>query len=473
MLTRKSKKYIAVGIIFHLLAIIFSIGFFRHDEQRELLQTVGYQLGFYDSSYLSYQFHAHLRPWLQPLLYVWSAKIYSIFFDLNPNHLAMLFRFISSLLGISSLWVLYKTFEERFQETKNDIKNQEYYFFFAATLWFLPFLHARTSNENLCSSFFIFGLYHLAKKTSLRDALITGILLGISFVLRFQMVVMISTSVLWFLVFRKYSIKNLLIIIFGFLLVVAISTVLDSHYYGQFAFTPYNYFNVNIIQKYVDQFGSSPWYEYFIQAFKDGVPPLSLFFIFTFLLLWIKFPKSLLTWITLPFFVVHSLIAHKEFRFIFPIVFFLPMIFTFLIMELNLVVKKSWVILFQVFNIPLLIYFSLIPASNLMNYYQHLYYKKDLVEKVYVTNPFEDYTKFYLKNDIKYTIYTPNEVKKLAASDKKVYFFAMNLQERDLILENAQCRIDFSLFPKWLYDLEILKKRRTFRSWTLVECSNQ
>lgn len=469
MLSVKSKKYIAVGILFHLLAVIFSIGFFRHDEQRELLQTVGYQLGFYDSSYLSFQFHAFLRPWLQPLLYVWSAKFYSIFFDLNPNHLAMLFRFISSILGISSLWLVYKTFEESLQETKN----QEYYFFFAAFLWFLPFLHARTSNENLCSSFFIFGLYYLAKKISLKDAFITGVLLGISFILRFQMVVMISSTVLWFLFFKKYSLKNLFVLIIGFIFVLGISTALDSHYYGQFTFTPYNYFYVNIIQKYVDQFGSSPWYDYFIQAFKEGVPPLSLFFILTYLLLWIRFPKSLLTWTTLPFFIVHSLIGHKEFRFIFPMVFFLPIIYTFLIMELKLVVKKSWIILFQVFNIPFLIYFSLVPASNLMKYYEHLYYKKDLVEKVYVTNPYEDYTKFYLKNDIKYIIYKPSDVKKLVVSDKKVYFFAMNLQERDLILENSQCKNDFSLFPKWLYDLELLKKRRTFRSWTLVECSNQ
>lgn len=468
MLSGTSKKYITIGILFHLIAVIFSIGFFRHDEQREILQMVGYKLGFYNSDYLSFQFHSQLRPWLQPLLYVWCAKIYSIFFSLNPNHLAMLFRFVSSLLGISSLWVLYKTFEDKFQ----DIKSQETYFFFAAFLWFLPFLHARTSNENLCSSFFIFGLYYLSKKISLKGAFIAGILLGVSFLLRFQMVVMITSTVLWFLVFRKYSFKSLVVLISGFLLIVAISTAIDSHFYEQLTFTPYNYFHVNIIQKYAAQFGTTPWYDYFIQSFKSGIPPLSLFFILTFFFLWIKFPKNILTWITFPFFLVHCLTGHKEFRFLFPMVFFLPIIYAFLKIELNLITKKSWVILFQVFNIPLLLYFSFVPASNLMRYYEHLYYKKNLVDKVYVTNPFEDYTKFYLKNDIKYILYHPSEVKKLVGSDKKVYFFAMNLQERDLILKNDQCQIDFSLFPEWLYNLEILKAHKTFRSWTLVECSN-
>jgi hypothetical protein len=37
------------------------------------------------------------------------------------------------------------------------------------------------------------------------------------------------------------------------------------------------------------------------------------------LLFWIRFPRHLLTWVTLPHFLVHSLIAHKEIRFLFPI----------------------------------------------------------------------------------------------------------------------------------------------------------
>lgn len=469
MLSAKSKKYITIGLVFHLIAVIFSIGFYRHDEQREVLQVVGYKLGMYDSSYLSFQFHSMIRPWLQPLLYVWPSKIYLLFTKLNPFHLAMLYRFISSVIGISSLWVLYKCFEERLKLPKN----QELYFFFAGFLWFMPFLHARTANENLCSSFFIFGLYYLMKDVSWKSAILSGILFGVSFILRFQMAVMIAPTVLWFLIFKKYPFKKYLVLTLTFFAMVGISTIIDSYYYGQFTFTPFNYVYVNIVQKYAAQFGVTPWYDYFVQGFKDGVPPLSLFFILVYLVLWVKFPKSLLTWITLPFFIVHSLIGHKEFRFIFPMIFLLPAILTFLVMELNLVVKKSWIILFQVFNIPLIIYFSIVPASNLMKYYVHLYYKKETVEKVYVSSPFEDYTKFYLKNDIKYVLYKPEEMKQLVTSDKKVYFFAMSLNERDLLLENHQCQIDFSLFPKWIYELEIIKKRRTFRSWTLVECSNQ
>lgn len=471
MISAKARKYIYWGLFFHLLAVIFSVGFYRHDEQREVLQVVGNALGFYDRSYLSVQFQAMIRPWLQPLIYIWPSKVWLLFFDPNPFHLAALYRLISSTLGVASLWALYKCFEERFK----DEVYQNWYFLLAGLLWFIPFLHARTSNENLCSSFFIFGLYFLEKDariTGLKNSIFAGLMFSISFIIRFQMAVMIATTVLWFLIFRKYSWKKYFALTLSFFVFIGVNTALDSISYGKFAFTPFNYVYMNIVQKFADTFGVTPWYDYFVQGFKDGVPPLSLLFIIVFLVLWIRFPKSLLTWITLPFLIVHSMIGHKEFRFLFPMIMFLPAIIPFLIKELKINVKNSWIIFFQVINIPLLIWSTLTPASSMMSYYEHLYYKTDPVTKVFVSGAFEDYTKFYLKNDIQYVVYKPTEVVKLVRSDSRVYFLARTLAERNEILMMSQCRIDFSLFPKWLYELEVIRKRRTFRAYTLVECKN-
>lgn len=471
MISAKARKYIYWGLFFHLLAVIFSVGFYRHDEQREVLQVVGHALGLYDQSYLSMQFRAMIRPWLQPLMYIWPSKIWLLFFKPNPFQLATLYRLLSSAIGIASLWSLYKTFEKDF---KNQII-QDWYWFFASLLWFIPFLHARTSNENLCSSFFIFGLFFLMKDASesgFKNSVLAGFMFAISFVIRFQMAVMIAPTVLWFLLFRKYAWKKYFVLTFSFFIFVGLNTLLDSYNYGKFALTPYNYFYMNIIQKYAQEFGVTPWYDYFVQGFKDGVPPLSLFFIAVFIFLWVRFPKSLLTWITLPFFIIHCLIGHKEFRFIFPMILFLPAILPFLIQECDIQIKKSWKIFFLVFNIPLLAWVSLTPASNMMSYYEHLYYKEETVSKVYVSGPFEDYTKFYLKNDIQYVVYRPEEISALAKSEPRTYFLTRSLIERNEVLNQSQCHIDFSLFPRWIYELEMIKKRRTFRSYTLVECKN-
>lgn len=471
MISAKARKYIYWGLFFHLAAVIFSRGFYRHDEQREVLQVVGHLLGFYEYRYLSMQFEAMIRPWLQPLMYAWPSKIWLMVFDPNPFQLATLYRFISSALGVASLWVLYKSFEDRLKEEVY----QNWYFLLAGLLWFIPFLHARTSNENLCSSFFIFGLYFLvkdARASGLKNSVFAGLMFGISFIIRFQMSVMIATTVLWFLIFRRYSWKKYFVLTLSFFIFVGFNTALDSLYYGKFAFTPFNYVYMNIVQKYADSFGVTPWYDYFVQGFKDGVPPLSLLFIVMFLVLWVRFPKSLLTWITLPFMVVHSMIGHKEFRFLFPMIMFIPVIVPFLIEELKINVKKPWIIFFHVINIPLLVYFSFTSASSMMKYYEHLYYKAEPVTKVFVTGHFEDYTKFYLKNDIQYVVYQPQEISTLAKSDVRTYFLTRTLTERNEVLKQSQCHIDFSLFPQWLYELEVLKKRRSFRSYSLVECKN-
>lgn len=109
-----------------------------------------------------------------------------------------------------------------------------------------------------------------------------------------------------------------------------------------------------------------------------------------------------------------------------------------------------------------------------MKYYKYLYDKESIVSKVYVAHPFEDFTKFYLKNDIQYPMFQANEeeVNRILKAEKESYFFAMNIDERDLILKNTECQSDFSLFPKWIYDISFVKKMRTFRSWTLIHCKN-
>lgn len=468
MLSKNSKKYIAIGLLFHLLAVIFSTGYFNHDEQREVLQLVGYKLGNYDVSYLSIQFTSALRSWFHPGIYLFVSKVLMLFSPFNPFTHAFYYRLVSSLLGVVGLCALYKSFEEEI----NERGMQEIFFLLTSVIWFFPFLQARTANENVCSSFFLMGLYFLKKSTKLKGAFIAGFLFGLSFVSRFQMGFMVAPTVFWFVIFQKYDWKKFVVLALGVLSVVGLNFVLDSSLYGYATFTPFNYFYVNIMKGYAASFGVTPWYQYVIYAIKDGIPPLSVVYTLMFFILWIRFPKSLVTWMTLPFVVVHSLIGHKELRFIFPILYFLPLIGIMLIDRFKINLSGIWFKIFIGLNIPFLIFVSTTPASNLMKYYQHIYNKSDVVNKIYVSSPFEDYTKFYLKNDIKYVLYTPLEISNLVVSDKKVYFFAMSLKERELILDYPQCKKDFSLFPEWLYQLDFIKKRRTFRSWTLVECSN-
>lgn len=466
-LSLKSKQYIFIGVVAHLFAAYFSAGFFNIDEQTQVLNLVGFKLGHYDVSYLSDQYAQAIRSWFHPAIYLWCSKTLLVFFPFNPFVHAFFYRLLSSMLGLISLGVLYKTFEKEL----NDINGTETYFFFAGLLWYFPFLHARPGNENISAIFFVFGLYFLKNAEKYKNYILAGSLFALSFIVRFQMAVMIASVCLWYLLNYK-EFKKIFILTFIFILTLGLSTGFDTYMYGHFTFSPYNYYFMNIVQKYASSFGVTPFYQYFIYAVKDNPAPLGLLVISSFVYFWIKFPKHILTWLTLPFFIVHSLIGHKEFRFLFPMAPFLPVILVIIFHSLKWEKKSTPRRVFLVFNIPLLVYFCFAPATSTSRYFKYLYEKETPVQRVFVFSSFEDNSKFYLKNDIEYLVLKPDEISAKIHSDKRTYFLTKNLIERDQITKDQNCHIDFSLYPQWIYEFEIIKKRRTFRSWSFIECIN-
>jgi phosphatidylinositol glycan class B len=466
-LSLKSKQYIFIGVVAHLFAAYFSAGFFNLDEQTQVLNLVGFKLGHYDVSYLSDQYVQAIRSWFHPAIYLWCSKALLLFFPFNPFVHAFFYRLLSSALGVISLGVLYKTFEKELSE----IKGTEAYFFFASLLWYFPFLHARPGNENICAIFFVFALYFLKKGEHYKNFIFAGVLFALSFIVRFQIAVMIASVCLWHLFYFK-ELKKIVLLTFAFLLTLGLSTGFDTYMYGYFTFTPYNYFFMNIVQKYANSFGVTPCYQYFIYAFRDNPAPLGLLVVSSFLYFWIRFPKHIITWLTLPFFIIHSLIGHKEFRFLFPMAPFLPVVLAFIFHSLKWENKNMPRKVFLILNIPLLIYFCFAPATSTTRFFKYLYEKEIPVENVFVFSEFEDNSKFYLKNNIKYIVVKNDDVMAQTHAAKRTYFLTKSLRERELVLNNNNCRTDFTLYPEWIYDLEFIKKRRTFRSWSFVECIN-
>lgn len=101
---------------------------------------------------------------------------------------------------------------------------------------------------------------------------------------------------------------------------------MDSLFYGQFVLTPYNYFKVNIVENIASIFGTSPWYSYIIYIVSAPTPLIGLILLLSILLLLICDYKNRILWTVLPFIFFHSLIPHKELRFLFLMANFVPII---------------------------------------------------------------------------------------------------------------------------------------------------
>lgn len=104
---------------------------------------------------------------------------------------------------------------------------------------------------------------------------------------------------------------------------VAILCAIDSYFYGNFVFIPYNFYLINIVKKASEDFGVSPFYYYISDAMPDAFNLLYLVF-------WLSLFFSLLSAINkkvfpylpiliLTFIVTFSYIPHKEERFLLPI----------------------------------------------------------------------------------------------------------------------------------------------------------
>jgi phosphatidylinositol glycan class B len=124
----------------------------------------------------------------------------------------------------------------------------------------------------------------------------------------------------WLAVIARIRISGLLAFVGGGVAALFIGALADRWGYGAWVFPPWNYFHVNIVQGVAaTQFGREPFFAYFYLL------PAQLYFAITLVLMagmiamWLRNPRHPLSWATLPFVILHVLVAHKEARFLFPL----------------------------------------------------------------------------------------------------------------------------------------------------------
>ncbi|CAL1604053.1 unnamed protein product [Knipowitschia caucasica] len=96
-----------------------------------------------------------------------------------------------------------------------------------------------------------------------------------------------------------------------------ISTMIDCLFYGKWTFVQFNFIKMNIFHGVADFYGSHPWHWYFTQGFPAVIGPHLPLFLHGSTVAFRRY-KILLATITWTL-IVYSLLPHKEFRFIYPV----------------------------------------------------------------------------------------------------------------------------------------------------------
>jgi len=331
----RAKAYLAVSLVVHLLAAYLSLGYHHHDEHFQIVEFAGRLLGTTPANGLPWEFSSQVRPWMQPVLLALIGKPLMAVGIVNPFVIAAAFRMVSALLGwLCGLYLARACLIWFKHETERDFAIA------AATLaGFLPYLHARTSSENWSASVFWIGLVLLVAIAGERRRLepdagsgearwgvfaMVGLLWGMAFEFRFQAAILAFGGVLWWVWFHRTQRSEALAFVAAGVGALALGALCDRVGYGAWVFPAVQYFTTNLIDGKAAEFGTSPWWDYFPRIVNQGAPPLGLFVAAGAFVSWIGKPRHCLTWCTVPYFVVHALLAHKELRFLFPIAVVAP-----------------------------------------------------------------------------------------------------------------------------------------------------
>lgn len=319
------NKYIFfIGILCLFIASFFSTGYHHFDEHFQILEFAGLKLGLTTASNLPWEYHYQMRPSLQPFIVVIIYQLFGFLNIDNPFLITFFLRILSGGLTVLSLMLLYKVYYNKI----SDMILRKWFLILLFSLWFIVYIGVRFSSETWSGLFFTIGFssYFLFQRRTFLSYLTIGVLFGLSFLFRYQATFLIFGFFLWLLIIKKEYFTNLITVFLGFILVFSIGVLVDKWFYGEWTLTTWNYFAQNILENKVSSFGVEPWWWYIPESIVIGVPPISLLLIVAFFLIAILKPKNPIVWSVIPFILIHSIIGHKEMRFLYPIFLFLPVI---------------------------------------------------------------------------------------------------------------------------------------------------
>ena len=352
------------SLALHLYAAWCTVGFQHCDEHFQILEPLIGNLS-------PWEFIDRIRPWFQITLYklfLWPWQASGL---QDPFFKMALLRIAMAILGFFSLNQLALWWSKRYPQS-----DPVWTYALIHLAWFVPYLHARTSSENLSTSLFLLSLVSFqAKPPSTSRSIWAGVLGGCAFSARFHLglpVFLLWCHSLW----HRRKITANWAYPLGVVTVVGVGFVLDSYWYGQWTFSPYRYFHANLVQDKASSFGVDPWYQYLEWGALKPLPPLSLVMIICLFLYWWKRPGDALTWVGLPFFLMHSLIPHKEYRFLFPLLPFAQLAVAHYLPrppQINTPWKKVLAILFLLVNTVALVVSVNKPAQALFSLHQQIY----------------------------------------------------------------------------------------------------
>jgi phosphatidylinositol glycan class B len=320
------RRCLLAAALLLLVAAWASIGFHQYDEHFQLLEFANFKLGLTPVTNLPWEFTARIRSWFQPAVALVVLRGLRTLGDADPFHAAAVLRLGSGLLFWAALARLVRCSHSWFRSS--EIRGLA--IAVACGLWFAPYLAVRFSGESWSGSLFFLGLASLIERAqgdavSHRELGLAGVAMGLAFAARYQSAILIVAGLAWFVWVGRARMSAVAAVVAGIGLALVGSVLLDRWGYGVWTYAPWNYLNANLLHgTAASRFGASPPWWYLAKILIAAGPPVGLLLLAGVFISWWKRPANALTWVTAAFFLAHSLLGHKELRFLFPVLLAVP-----------------------------------------------------------------------------------------------------------------------------------------------------
>ncbi|XP_063044594.1 GPI mannosyltransferase 3 [Engraulis encrasicolus] len=313
----KQEEFLGINIYvfsvaFRLVNCFFVQTSFVPDEYWQSLE-VSHRMVF-NYGYLTWEWVEGIRGYSYPLVFAVLYKVLHIFNYDVPQLLVWLPRVLQALLAAYTdvkLYMIVRNLENP------DVAKLTY--FCQLCSWFTWYCCTRTLTNTTETMLTVLALYYYplpGSKTHNSSKYLT--LVALAVIVR-PTALIVWLPLLAFHFWRDNS--KLRLILHHALPIVALSlgltTIIDSLFHGQWVLVHWNFLKLNVLHNVSEFYGSHPWHWYFTQGFLVVLGPHLLFFLHGCSLAPKRHRVLLFTiaW-TL---IVYSLLAHKEFRFIYPI----------------------------------------------------------------------------------------------------------------------------------------------------------
>jgi hypothetical protein len=388
------KTILFIGLIFRLIAAIFSEGYGMHDDHYLVIEAAGSWADGFD--------YNHWLPWTpsntgmpegHSFTYVGInfilLSVMKFFGIADPKTLMLIIRIIHALFSLLIIKYGYKITEKL-----SDKKTASYAGWMLALLWAMPFLAVRNLVEVTSIPFLMWAVWLSLRDDKKTSMFYAGLLVGIAISFRYQIAIYAVGMGVYYVFARKWN-KLWPFVVGSVLMFVLTQGLVDFLIWG-YPFAEFKGYVIYNMHEGTGYMKNKNYFMYFYVLFGFMLFPLGI-------LALIAYFKSAYNYLvlfvpTFLFLLFHTIFPNRQERFIltiFPLVIILALLG---IRELrkrkfwDRFWKISWVS-FWVLNVPLLLIISTMPSKkSRVNTMYSLYGKVKgneviLIEATGETNP--------------------------------------------------------------------------------------